>query len=43
VVNEVLTHETSPAVDAIELYNASEGPADISGWFLTDAFGTPKK
>ncbi len=43
LVNEALTHEDLPAVDAIELYNPTGGPADISGWFLSDSFGNPKK
>src|SRR6185369_3898229 len=29
--------------DAIELFNSSGSPADISGWFLTDNFSSPKK
>src|SRR5439155_23584867 len=43
VVNEVLTHEDPPVDDAIELYNTTGSPVDISGWFLTDAFYTPQK
>ena len=43
VINEVLTHSDLPAVDAIELYNSGVAPANISGWFITDDFRTPKK
>ena len=43
VVNEVLNHSVSPAVDRIELYNASAAAADISGWYLTDNLKSPKK
>ncbi|MCL4179404.1 MAG: lamin tail domain-containing protein [Verrucomicrobia bacterium] len=42
-VNEVLTRPTAPMRDAIELHNAGSAPADISGWFLTDDYQTPKK
>jgi hypothetical protein len=47
VINEALTHTDTNVVagqvDVIELYNPTASPADISGWFLTDDFGTPKK
>ncbi len=43
LVNEVLTHTDLPQVDAIELLNPSNTPADIGGWFLTDDFASPKK
>ena len=33
----------SPTTDAIELFNPTETPADISGWYLTDDGGTPSK
>jgi hypothetical protein len=42
VVNEVVAN-TATGGDALELHNLSETPADISGWFLTDALRTPKK
>jgi hypothetical protein len=42
-VNEVLTHTDPPAVDAIELYNPGELPADIGGWYLTDDARVPGK
>jgi hypothetical protein len=37
VVNEVLTHANLPQTDAIELFNTTDEPIDISGWFLTDS------
>jgi len=42
-INEVLTHETPPLTDAIELYNPNGAAVDVSGWFLTDNFSSPKK
>lgn len=42
-VNEVLTFPIPPAGDAIELFNPNPGAVDLSGWFLTDDFGTPMK
>jgi hypothetical protein len=43
IVNEVLTHTDPPQLDAIELHNATEADADISGWFLTDDPRVPRK
>jgi len=43
VVNEALAHAVLPLSDAIELYNPTGSPADISGWYLSDDFGTPQK
>ena len=44
VVNEALANTFPPrSLDAIELANLATGPANISGWFLTDDFNTPKK
>ncbi len=42
-INEVLSASTPPQVDAVELFNPTESPADISGWFLTDDYRTPRK
>jgi len=41
-INEALTHTDAPQVDGIEIYNPGPGSADISGWFLSDDFRTPK-
>jgi len=44
LVNEVLSRtDTPPPTDTIELYNPTGATVDISGWFLTDDFNTPKK
>ncbi|HWH70881.1 MAG TPA: lamin tail domain-containing protein, partial [Candidatus Sulfotelmatobacter sp.] len=43
VINEVLTHTDPPQVDAIEVFNPSAKPVDISGWFLSDDAAMPKK
>lgn len=44
VINEALTHsDPAPPTDTIELRNLSASDADVSGWFLTDDFRTPKK
>jgi hypothetical protein len=37
VINEVLSHTDAPLEDAIELRNLGNAPADIGGWFLSDA------
>ncbi|MBK7998625.1 MAG: immunoglobulin domain-containing protein [Verrucomicrobia bacterium] len=42
-MNEALTHTDPSPGDAIELFNSSASAANIGGWFLTDAFGTPNK
>ncbi|MFT5523194.1 MAG: hypothetical protein ACI9HK_001140, partial [Pirellulaceae bacterium] len=33
---EALTHTDAPSVDAIELFNPTDGNVDIGGWFLSD-------
>ena len=43
VVNEVLTHTDPPAEDAIELFNPTLTPVDISGWYLSDTAADPKR
>ena len=40
IINEVLAHPESPALDAIELHNPTDAAIDLSGWFLSDAAGT---
>jgi hypothetical protein len=37
IINELLAHSDDPFVDTIELYNTSDLPVDISGWFLSDS------
>ena len=43
VINEVLSASGGTNVDAIELYNPASTNVDVGGWFLTDAYFTPKK
>ena len=43
LINEALTHTDLPLVDTVELYNPGPNAADITGWFLTDDFNSPKK
>lgn len=43
VINEVLAHTDPPLSDAIELYNPTANPVNISGWFLSDDPAVPKK
>lgn len=42
-INELLSHTDVPEVDAIELFNNSLMPADISNWFLSDSKSSPYK
>ena len=43
LINELMPNPSSSTRDALELFNASDVPADLSGWFLTDDFREPKK
>lgn len=43
LVNEVLPHTDLPQVDSIELYNPTQTPVDISGWYISDDLGEAKK
>ncbi len=43
LINELLAHTDPPQVDAIELLNPTSVAANISGWFLSDDFASPKK
>jgi len=43
VINEVLTHTDLPLVDAVELWNRSGAPVDVSHWWLTDDLAAPRK
>jgi hypothetical protein len=42
-VNEIVANPGPHENDAIELYNEETAAADISNWWLTDDFRTPKK
>jgi hypothetical protein len=37
VINEILTNSTLPLVDAIELYNPTANPVDVSNWYISDS------
>jgi hypothetical protein len=43
LVNEVLANTDFPQLDAIELYNPTAADVDVTGWYITDDPGTPKK
>jgi hypothetical protein len=43
VINELLSHSVSPAVDVVELHNPGDTAAEIGGWFLTDNASNPFK
>ncbi len=41
VVNEIMYYPNSGTAEWMELYNRSARPADIKGWTVEDALGTP--
>lgn len=43
VINEILAHTDPPFEDAIELYNLTEKPVDIGGWYLSNTRANPRK
>lgn len=43
VINEVISNTSAPLEDAMELFNPTAGPVDMSGWFLSDAAGDLRK
>ncbi len=43
VINEILPHTDPPFEDAVELFNLTDKPVDISGWYLSNRRATPKK
>lgn len=43
LVNEVLSRSVPPLIDAIELYNPTTNSVDVTDWYLSDDFNTPKK
>jgi hypothetical protein len=45
VINEVLTNTDAPTAqpDAIELYNTTSQPVDMSGWYLSDSADNMRK
>ncbi len=43
LVNEALADPDTSQQDSVELFNPTDTPADIGGWFLSDDFQTPLK
>lgn len=43
VVNELLAHTDPPLEDAVEFYNLTSSPVDISGWWLSNNEDEPQK
>jgi hypothetical protein len=43
VINEARTHTDPPEVDTVELYNPTQTPVQLGGWFLTDDRSRPTK
>jgi hypothetical protein len=43
LVSEVMTHSSTPVNDQIELWNPGTTNVDVTGWFLSDSFNSPKK
>ncbi|MEJ5238183.1 MAG: lamin tail domain-containing protein [Limisphaera sp.] len=43
IIHEVLSHTDPPYEDAVELYNPTDSPVDLSGWFLSDSESDPKR
>jgi hypothetical protein len=41
VINELRSNSDAPTVDAIELYNTTDQPIDVSGWYLSDSGNDP--
>jgi hypothetical protein len=37
VINEILAHTDLPEVDSIELYNTTNQPINVGGWYLSDS------
>jgi hypothetical protein len=42
-ITEVLANSPAPMLDSVELFNPGTEEADISGWYLSDDLGSPKK
>ncbi|HEY2952768.1 MAG TPA: lamin tail domain-containing protein [Verrucomicrobiae bacterium] len=42
-ISEVLTHTDVPLEDAVELFNPTGAPVDVSGWYLSNTLDDPRK
>jgi len=43
VINEILAHTDPPQIDSIELYNPTDQPANIGGWFISENKDIPDR
>ncbi len=43
VISEILTHTDLPLEDAVEIRNVGSSAVNVSGWWLSDSRGTPRK
>lgn len=43
VINEILAHSHDNAPDWIELYNTTDSPISVGGWYLSDDAAVPQK
>jgi hypothetical protein len=43
VINELLSRPASSGLDTVELFNPTTNAVNISGWFLSDDAGVPRK
>jgi CotH kinase protein/Concanavalin A-like lectin/glucanases superfamily/Bacterial Ig domain/Lamin Tail Domain/Immunoglobulin domain len=44
LITEVLSRsDVPPPTDSVELYNPTDEPVNVGGWFITDDFAEPKK
>ena len=41
VINELLTHTDPPLEDVVELFNRTDQPIDVGGWFLSNDLADP--
>lgn len=41
VINELLAHTDPPLEDAVELFNRTDQPIDVGGWFLSNDLADP--
>ena len=43
LINEILAHTDDPNTDSIELFNPTDSPINIGGWYLSDSGTEPLK
>ena len=42
-INEIQAYRAEQAPDRVELFNTTNTPVDLTGWYLTDNLATPRK